>query len=123
MAVTEELMEVEASNEVYGEFLRQVEFQCTLCEAVLEDITQLNSKITRLYKLIVDKSKTERSHKSRIGTWKAGFLVASEIRHAACLKKNLHPICGIDLSTIEEVHHAIKERLEFLLGFEIKNCE
>ena len=116
-------MEVEASNEVYGEFLRQVEFQCTLCEAVLEDITQLNSKMTLLYKLIVDRSKLERNHKSRTSAWMAGFLIASDIRQAACLKKNLHPICGIDLSTIEEIHHAIKERLEFLLGFEIKNCE
>jgi len=106
-----------------AEYLEQVEFQCSVCDAIHQDIKELNAKIERLYALILKKSKASETPQARIAAWMAGFCVASEIRHAACLKRSLNQICGVDLSLIDEVYTDIKERVEFLSGIEIQTCE
>jgi hypothetical protein len=114
------LIEVDAE---YRALLDEVEYHCSLCEAVHEDVTVLNSKIESVYKSVVEKTKTNRNHLATIKNWLAAYYVASDIRQAVCMKKEVHKICGIDTSTIDEIYGAIEERLGFLLGFEIKaNC-
>jgi hypothetical protein len=72
---------------------------------------------------VVAKTRANRNHQSILKNWIAAYIVAGGIRQAVCVKKQMHQICGIDSSTVDEVHGAIRERVEFLLGFPLKNCE
>jgi hypothetical protein len=114
--------QIDVVNE-YNELLTAVEYHCTQCEAVYEDMAVLNSKIQALYDTVVAKTRANRNHQSILKNWIAAYIVAGGIRQAVCVKKQMHQICGIDSSTVDEVHGAIRERVEFLLGFPLKNCE
>jgi len=114
--------QLDASQE-YKELLDEVEYHCTLCEAVYEDIAVLNSKIQAVYKAVVEKTKANRNHSATVKNWLAAYYVACDIRQAVCMKKEVHQICGIDSSNVDDVRDAIKERLELLLGFAINDCE
>ena len=114
--------QIDASQE-YRELLDQVEYHCSLCEAVHEDIAVLNSKIQAVYKAVVEKTKANRNHLATVKNWVAAYYVACDIHQAVCMKKEVHQICGIDSSTVDDVRASIKERLEFLLGFSINDCE
>jgi len=107
----------------YNELLNEVEYHCTVCEAVHEDIQVLNSKIQAVYKSVTAKTKLNRNHIGTIKNWMAAYYVADDIRRAVCMKKEVHQICGIDSSTVDETHAAIKERLEFLIGTTINGCD
>jgi len=113
---------IELNQEICDEYLQKVEMACSVCDSIHKDISELNEKIERLYGLIVEKSKAAKTHKERVDAWIAGFVAAGEIHRAACIKKNLNQICGVDLETIEEVFGSIKERAEFLVRDELTTC-
>ena len=107
----------------YNELLDTVEYHCSQCEAVYEDMAVLNAKIQALYDAVVAKTKSVRDHTMIFKNWFAAYILAGSIRQAVCVKKQTHQICGIDSSIVDEVHAAIKERLEFLIGFPLEACE
>ncbi len=107
----------------YKELLNEVEYHCTVCEAVHEDIQVLNSKMQAVYKSVTAKTKANRNHMATIKNWLAAYYVADDIHRAVCMKKQVHQICGIDSGTVDEIHAAIKERLEFLIGTTINCCD
>ncbi len=107
---------------VCNQLLQEVNFECSLCEAVYQDIATLNDKVGHLYTSIVQKSRAAKDLDQRKLIWLGGFFIASEIRQAGCMKKNLHQICAVDLSVIDETYSLIKERLEFLFGYPITDC-
>lgn len=112
---------IDVSNE-YKELLDAVEYHCSQCEAVYEDMAVLNSKIEALYQTVVAKTR-HRDHSTIVRNWIAAYIVAGGIRQAVCVKRQMHQICGIDSSIVDEVFAAIKERVEFLVGFPLKSCE
>jgi len=116
----QELLDV--SNEC-DDLLNSVEYHCSQCEAVYEDMAVLNTKIQAIYDTVVAKTKTNRDLISVQKHWIAAYIVAGGIRQAVCVKKQMHQICGIDSSIVDEVYGAIKERLEFLMGFSLDACE
>jgi len=109
-------------DQEYRDLLNEVEYHCSICQAVLEDVQVLNSKIESVYRSVTEKTRNNRNRVELVKHWLAAFFVASEIKQAICMKKELNQICGIDSTTIDEVHEAIKERLEFLLGFSLNSC-
>ena len=120
---------VEASNvepidvsDECKELLDAVEYHCSQCDAVHEDIAVLNAKIAAIYRTVVEKTRN-RSHDTIVKNWIAAYIVAGGIRQAVCFKRQMHQICGIDSSVVDEVFAAIKERLEFLIGYSLDVCE
>ena len=114
--------QIDVANE-YKDLLNAVEYHCSQCEAVYEDMAVLNSKIQALYDTVVARTRANRNHQAILKNWIAAYIVAGSIRQAVCVKKQMHQICGIDGSIVDEVHDAIKERLEFLMGFPLETCE
>jgi len=110
------------ADQEYRALLNEVEYHCSVCEAVHEDIQVLNTKIQSVYKSVTEKTKSNRNRTATVKNWMAAYYVADDIKRAVCMKKKVHQICGIDSSTVDDVHSAIKERLEFLLGFTIEDC-
>jgi len=110
-------------DQEYRDLLNEIEYHCSICQAVLEDVQVLNSKIESVYRSVTEKTRNNRNQVELVKHWVAAFFVASEIKQAVCMKKELNQICGIDSTTIDEVHEAIRERLEFLLGFSLNSCE
>jgi hypothetical protein len=113
---------LDVSNEC-TELLNAVEYHCSQCEAVYEDMAVLNTKIQAIYDTVVAKTKGNRDLVSVQKHWVAAYIVAGGIRQAVCVKKQMHQICGIDSGVVDGVFSAIKERLEFLLGFALEACE
>jgi hypothetical protein len=105
------------------ELLNLVEYHCSQCQAVYEDINVLNAKIELLYDAVVNKTRNVRDITIIRKNWAAAYLVAGGIRQAVCFKKQVHQICGIDSTAVDEVYASIKERLEFLLGYSLTPCE
>jgi hypothetical protein len=120
MEPEKQLLDVSSECE---ELLNIVEYHCSQCEAVYEDMNVLNTKIEQLYAAVVAKTRNVRDLTVVRKNWAAAYLVAGGIRQAVCFKKQMHQICGIDSTTVDEVYTAIKERLEFLLGYPLKSCE
>jgi hypothetical protein len=110
-------------DDEYEQLLNEVEFHCTVCEAVHEEMQVLNSKIEAVYKSVTAKTKANRDHLTTVKNWVAAYYIASDIRQAICLKKEVHQICGIDSSIVDDTYAAIKERVEFLLGYPLNNCQ
>ena len=104
------------------ELLDSVEYHCSQCEAVYEDMSVLNAKIEELYQTVVAKTRN-RDHETIMKNWIAAYIVAGGIRQAVCVKKQMHQICGIDTSVVDQVFEAIKERVEFLIGFSLESCD
>jgi hypothetical protein len=107
----------------YEQLLNEVEFHCTVCEAVHEEMQVLNAKIEAAYVWVTTKTKPLRDRAAIAKHWIAAYYVASDIRQAVCLKKEVHQICGIDSTIVDETYEAVKERLEFLLGHPLNNCK
>ena len=122
MSVVEDVKSpIDVSNECQ-ELLDSVEYHCSQCEAVYEDIAVLNAKMEAIYQAVVAKTRNQ-DHATIMKNWIAAYIVAGGIRQAVCVKKQIHQICGVDSSTVDEVFAAIKERVEFLLGFPLEACE
>jgi hypothetical protein len=112
----------DVSNEC-TELLKAVEYHCSQCEAVYEDISVLNTKIQAIYDAVVARTRDNRNIESVRKNWGAAYIVASGIHQAVCIKKQMHQICGIDSSIVDEVFAAIRERTEFLLGLSLDTCD
>jgi hypothetical protein len=107
----------------YEQLLNEVKFHCTICEAVHEEMQVLNSKIEAVYESVTARTRPLRDRLAIVKHWIAAYYVAGDIRQAVCLKKEVHQICGIDSSIVDDTYEAIKERLEFLLGHSLNNCK
>jgi hypothetical protein len=123
MEVLEKKQEPLNVESEYADLLNAVEYHCSQCEAVYEDMTVLNTKIQAIYETVVARTKSNRNLTAVQKNWIAAYIVAGEIRQAVCVKRQMHQICGIDSSVVDEVFSAIKERLEFLLGYPLEACE
>lgn len=123
MEVTETKEQVLDVSSECEELLNLVEYHCSQCEAVHEDMKVLNAKIELLYDAVVSKTRNVRDLMVVRKNWAAAYLVAGSIHQAVCYKKQMHQICGIDSTIVDEVYASIKERLEFLLGFPLTPCE
>jgi hypothetical protein len=113
---------LDVANEC-NDLLNTVEYHCSQCEAVYEDMAILNKKIQAIYDAVVAKTRGNRDLVAVQKNWIAAYIVAGGIRQAVCVKKQMHQICGIDSNIVDEVFGAIKERLEFLRGFPLEACE
>jgi hypothetical protein len=107
----------------YEQLLNEVEFHCTVCEAVHEEMQVLNAKIEGVYSWVTAKTRPLRDRVAIAKYWIAAYYVASDIRQAVCLKKEVHQICGIDSTIVDETYEAVGERLEFLLGHPLNKCK
>jgi len=123
MEVLEQKQEPLDVEREYTDLLNTVEYHCSQCEAVYEDMAVLNTKIQAIYDTVVAKTRGNRDLVSIKKHWIAAYIVAGGIRQAVCVKKQMHQICGIDPCVVDRVFAAIRERLEFLLGYPLEACE
>jgi hypothetical protein len=96
----------------FDEIRREVDFECSFCEAVLKDVSELETVAARAYAFTARSMKGLYDVSKIAERWAAMFVFASELLSAAQSKRDAHQICGVDLSKLEHYRQEALYRLE-----------
>ena len=91
----------------------EVEYNCSFCDGVHLEIAVLESKLQRAYESTARSMEGLFDVKEIANRWLATYLFASEILGVAQAAREVHQICGADLSKIEMYQGAAWERYAF----------
>ena len=91
----------------------EVEYNCSFCDGVHLEIAVLESKLQRAYESTARSMERLVEVKEIANRWLATYLFASEIIGVAQAAREIHQICGADLSKIEMYQEAAWERYAF----------
>jgi hypothetical protein len=101
------------TDEWFHKLSAEVEYNCSFCHGVHLEIAVLESKLQRAYESTARSMEGLFDVKEIANRWLATYLFASEILGVAQAAREVHQICGADLSKIEMYQAAAWERYAF----------
>lgn len=90
------------TDEWYERLRNEVDYHCTFCDAVHNDIKQMGETVKQAYAFTAESLKGVHDIGEITKRWFGMWVFASEIVSHAQVVRQSHQICGVDITLLEE---------------------
>lgn len=111
-AIAESVCSRALTDEWYNQLREEVDYHCSLCDAVHNDIREMEQTVKNAYAFTAQSLRGVRDIGEIAKRWFGMYIFAFELVCHAQILRDTHQICGVDIELLERYRDEALDRLQ-----------